>query len=395
MPNLKTLFAIGTISSLGVFAGSIIAPVEARYIESFTDNPVLIGSVFGVGSIFFALLSYWIGRLSDTYGRKRVILLGFVFGVVYALLYSMVLNLFMMYGVKFTWAIAAIATGPVLAAYLQDFLEPVTKKGAYFGYIYSAQSICGSVGALLGGYVAATYGFSEVFYLVAGIYVLLFILTLLMLPADKKLTAQEQKEKESNKKSLLHTLRYIVSKPALIFYLCVNTSFGINWGIKVFLWPLVIFEIAQNDFMIGAIFATMGAVAFVLLPFSGKLVDRFGPYKIVLLQLTILGVSGVGLALSGDITGFWIFAAIYTVGEILNGPAQAVLLTENVESEIRGEVLGLDAASDQILAVLSPFIAGLLITVFGLTTTFLVFMLLFWVSLVLGSYVYLRHVRAS
>ena len=76
MPNLKTLFAIGSISSLGVLAGSIIAPIEARYIQSFTSDPIIIGSVFGVGSVFFALLSYWIGRLSDSYGRKRVILIG-------------------------------------------------------------------------------------------------------------------------------------------------------------------------------------------------------------------------------------------------------------------------------------------------------------------------------
>ncbi len=393
MPNLKTLLAIGTISSLGVFVGSIIAPIEARYIQSFTENPVLIGSVFGVGSIFFALLSYWIGRLSDSYGRKRVMLMGMLFGVVYALLYSMVLNVFMIYGVKFTWAIAAIATGPVMAAYLQDFLEPFSNKGKYFGYVYSAQSIFGSAGALLGGYVAAAYGFGSAFYLVALVYFLLFILTLLLLPKDKELSAAEHAEKKNSKKSFIQTLRYIVSKPALIFYLCVNTSFGINWGIKVFLWPLVIFEIARNDLLIGAIFATMGAVAFVLLPFAGKLVDRFGPYKIVLLQLAILGISGLGLALSGSVTGFWIFAAIYTIGEVLNGPAQAVLLTENVESEIRGEIMGLDAASDQILSVLSPFIAGFLIVAFGLTTTFLLFMLLFWVSLVLGSFVYLKYVR--
>src|SRR3989338_11109614 len=112
MPNLKILFAIGSISSLGVLAGSIIAPIEARYIQSFTDDPILIGSVFGVGSIFFALLSYWIGRISDSYGRKRVILIGLAFGSIYAVLYSIVLNVFQIYGVKFTWAIAAIATGP-------------------------------------------------------------------------------------------------------------------------------------------------------------------------------------------------------------------------------------------------------------------------------------------
>ena len=395
MPNLKTLFTIGSISSLGVLAGSIIAPIEARYIQSFSDDPIIIGSVFGIGSIFFALLSYRIGRLSDSHGRKRIILIGLAFGIIYAALYSMVLNVFQIYGVKFTWAIAAIATGPVMAAYLQDLLEPFANKGTYFGYVYSVQSISSSVGALAGGYVAATFGLGAPFYLVIAIYVLLFTLALFALPPDRQPSRAENETRINNKKPLTHTLKYIISKPALLFYLSVNTSYGINWGIKAFLWPLVIFEITKSDLITGSIFATMGVVAFVLLPFAGKAVDTFGSYRIVLFELAILGNAGLGLALSGSIMLFWIFAAIYTIGEVLNGPAQAVLLTENVDSEIRGEVMGLDATSDQLLAVLSPFIAGLLITIVGLTTTFLIFMLLFWVSFILGGYMYFKHIRVS
>lgn len=392
-PNLKTLFAIGSISSLGVLAGAIIAPIEARYIQSFTDNPILIGSVFGVGSVFFILLSYWTGRLSDSYGRKRTILIGLVFGIIYAALYSMVLNVFQIYGVKFAWAVAAIATGPVVAAYLQDYLEPFKKKGMYFGYLYSAQSISGSIGALVGGYLAKTFGLGAPFYLVAIIYAITLVITIFALRSHGDVSQTELHKRKSKKKSLRHTLKYIISKPALLFYLCVNISFGINWGIKVFLWPLIIFEIARSDLITGSIFATMGAVAFVLLPFAGKLVDNIGSYRVIFLELIILGITGIGLAFSGNITLFWIFAAIYAIGEVLNGPAQAVLLTENVNSEIRGEVMGLDATMDQLLAVISPFVAGLLIILIGLQMTLLTFMLLFWVSLILGGQLYLRHIR--
>lgn len=394
-PNLKTLLVIGSISSLATLAGSVVAPIEARYIQSFSDNPILIGSVFGVGSIFFALLSYWLGRLSDSYGRKPFVLVGLAFGVLYALLYSMVVNVFEIYGVKFTWAVAAIATGPIMGAYLQDFLEPFDNKGRYFGYVYSAQSICGSVGALAGGYIAETFGLNVPFYLVASIYFLLFFIAFFALPNHKRLGHTEKQEKKENKKTLVHTLKYIVSKPPLLFYLCVNTSFGINWGIKVFLWPLIIFNISGSNIITGSIFATMGAVAFVLLPFAGRVVDAVGPFRIMLIELVILGTAGVGLALSENITLFWIFAAVYTIGEVLNGPAQGVLLTENVDSDIRGEVAGLDAASDQLLAVLSPFIAGILIALFGIKITFFVFMLLFWTSFTLGEYLYLKKIRPA
>ncbi len=371
------LFIIGLVSSLGVFAGSLIAPVEARYIESFSDNPVIVGSVFGVGSIFFVLLSYWIGRYSDTHGRKRTILVGLFFGVVYSILYSLVLNTFQIYGVKFAWAISAAATGPVLAAYLQDFLETVKSKGQYFGYIYSAQSISGSAGALIGGYVADAYGLKFPFLILIATYVALFIIVSLFLPTNNRVKT----ETDEQKKSLFKTFNYVKSKPALRFYLSVNIGFGINWGIKLFLWPLVIFELASSDLVTGSIFATMGLVAFILLPFAGKLVDKFGSHKIMLVELLILGTTGVGLALTSDIAVFWVLAAIYTIGEVLNGPAQGVLLTENVDSHLRGEIMALDAIMDQVLLITSPFLAGILIYSFGLQTTLLMFMFLYWVSL--------------
>ncbi len=118
--------------------------------------------------------------------------------------------------------------------------------------------------------------------------------------------------------------------------------------------------------------------------------DRFGPYRIMLVELLILGVAGMGLALSPGIALFWIFSAWYTLGEVLNGPAQAVLLTENVDSELRGEIMGLDAAMDQLLAVVSPLIAGALMVLVGLQITFLIFMLLYWRSLALAVPLYLK-----
>jgi MFS family permease len=162
----------------------------------------------------------------------------------------------------------------------------------------------------------------------------------------------------------------------------------------VFLWPLIIFDIAKSDLVIGSIFATIGAVAFILLPFAGKLVDRFGYYRITFLELLILGVTGIGLVFSDTLSLFWFFAALYTIGEVLN-VTQAVLLTENVDSEIRGEIMGLDATMDQLLAVLAPFIAGFLILYIGFYATFLAFMLLFWASAVIAGTIYMRKIRVK
>ncbi len=391
MLNFRHLFIIGTVSSLGVLGGSLIAPIEARYIESITNNPAITGTVFGVGSIFFAVFSIYIGRLSDRIGRKKVILWGLLMSFLYAGFYSLVVNIFQLYGVKFAWALAAVSTGPVLAAYLQDFLNDSEKKGRYFGYVYSVQSIAGSVGAVIGGYVAQNYALNTPFYILAGVYIMMFFLVLFLLPADK-VSYSNSKSENKEQMSVWETLKFVFSKPELLFYLSMNTSFGINWGIKIFLWPLAIFALAGSDLVIGSIFATMGVVAFILLPFAGNLVDRYGVYKISFLQFILLALTGTGMALSNDISWFWIFAGIYTIGEVLN-LTQIVLFTENVPSHIRGAVVGLDAAMDQLLAVISPFIAGIIIVAFGIQTTLLVFMSLYWISLLVSGFIYLTRIK--
>lgn len=390
MPPLKQLALIAIVSSLGVFGGSLIAPVEARFIESITGNAILTGSIFGVGSICFALLSVYIGRLSDRVDRKRVILFGLVTGVLFSLFYAFALNVLQLFGVKVVWAVAAVATGPVIAAYLQDFMEPYENKGRYFGYVYSLESIAGSGGALLGGWLAEQFGLQAPFLLLAVVYGVSFLAAWLFLSPS----VRTSKDLEKPQLTIRQTFQYIFTKPELLFYLSLNTSFGVNWGIKVFLWPLAIFALAGSDLLTGSLFATMGLVAFILLPFAGGFVDRYGVYRISFAQFTLLAISGTGMALTDSLTVFWILIAIYTIGEVLN-LSQIVLFTESVPNEIRGAVVGLDKAMDQLLIVIAPFIAGFLIVAFGIQMTLLIFMSLYWVSIALAAYVYLKHIRPA
>jgi len=69
-------------------------------------------------------------------------------------------------------------------------------------------------------------------------------------------------------------LKYIFRRTALVYYFINNAAFGVNWGIKGMLWPLIIFSIVGRDVIAGSVFATMGMVAFVVLLLVGKLVDK-------------------------------------------------------------------------------------------------------------------------
>ncbi|MCK5300009.1 MAG: MFS transporter [Candidatus Aenigmarchaeota archaeon] len=377
------------IICLVYMAGYLIAPIEVRYISSLTSNPTLIGATYAIGALFFALLSVWLGRQSDRFGRNRFIVLGCVLGIVYPLLYASTYNVFQYMGVKFIWAFSAVATSPIFMAYLQDILKHIKNKGHYIGMLYAVQSILGALSHLIGGYLSDRFGLSAPYFAMSIIFLLATVIAIREIglkPTSKPKTTEK-------KRSILFGLRYILKKPELKFYFVQNTAFNINWGIKIMLWPLIIFSMAQSDIITGSIFATMGIAAFFILLFSGKLVDRLGPFIPAQISMFILGLSGIFLAFTGNIYIFWLFAAIYAIGEAIHGPAQGVILTEHIESKYRGELLGLDAVFDNIFAMISPFAAGLLLNFWEPQSILLIYISLFWISLAICHIIYKTRIN--
>lgn len=389
MTNTRLLVILTALSSLTVFASNILSPIETRFVLGVVHDPKIAGIIFAAGSVFFAILSYFFGTVSDRAGRRPLILAGLSVAILYPLWYASIGSALAAYGVKLAWAFSAVAAGPILSAYIQDVIDKASNKGTLFGYLYSAQSIAGSFGALLGGWLAQTFDLAAPFYALAAVSALTFTIAYVFLPAD-----HHHAKKHSGAKSLTQIFSFIVSKPPLQFYLSLNTGFGINWGIKSFLWPLVVYDIAKSDLATGSIFATMGVVAFLLLPFAGKIVDRFGAYRISLVQFAILGTTGVAMGLTHTLSWFWILAAIYTIGEVLN-LGQSVIITEHVPSDIRGQVAGLDAVMDRALNTVAPLFAGFLLTALPAATVLLLFMMLYWISLLVAWRIYHTKLRAT
>ncbi|MBT3355797.1 MFS transporter [bacterium] len=389
-------FLIGAvIFSLITTAGYLIAPIEVRFIKTLTNNPSLIGATFGVGSIALAFFSIWIGRLSDKFGRDNFILWGCVASIIFPLLYASTYNVYQYMGVKFIWAFASASTGPILIAYLQDLLKNIKKQGQYIGIMYSVQSLLGAIAQFAGGYLSDRSGLAAPYFLMSIIFLLAAILSFSTLRSKK--SSATHHDKDFSPRDFFFGIKYILKKPALVFYTLINAAFGINWGIKIMLWPLIIFSFTGKDLSTGAIFATMGFVAFVALFFTGKFVDKVGPFKVGLVSAFVLGSSGMFLATTDSLSMFWFFAAIFAIGEALNGPYQAVLLTNYVNSKYRGEILGIDSVLDKLFQTIAPFLAGFLLHIMTPQKILLIFISFFWIALFCGYFIYnkeLKHLKS-
>lgn len=374
--QFRSFLQLATVASLVSTAGYLIAPIEVRFLSSLTNSSVLIGLTYALGMVAFGLFSIWLGRLSDRKGRWWFILLGCVLGICFSLVYATAINIYQYMGGRFIWAFSSATTGPLIMAALQQSMSKLSNKGSMIGIVYGVQSIAGAAAAYAGGLLTDRFSFM-VPYIVMG--VLFALATVLALSLPKLALPKRQKQQA---RSLLFSVQYVLKKPALRFYALLNAAFSLNWGIKAMLWPLIIYGMVANDQTTGAIFATMGIVAFFTLLRVGKIVDHIGPFRSGRWSMLLLGASGLILVFTSDYRIFWIAAAIFAIGEALYGPTQAVLLTEHVEDNVRGELLGLDAVSDTVLNSLAPFLAGLLLVAWQPQAVLALFIACLWAALI-------------
>ncbi len=125
------------ISSLGVIAGSLIAPIEVRFIQSLVSNPILIGLTFSIGTFFMFIFSVYLGRKSIIIGKRRILFIGLLAGIFYPFIYATSLNVFQYMFGRVAWALACVASGPMVIALFQDIISKRKNIAELSGWLFS------------------------------------------------------------------------------------------------------------------------------------------------------------------------------------------------------------------------------------------------------------------
>ncbi len=387
--NLKKEYLVVFLISISVvFSGSLIAPIEQRFISNLAENSVLMGLVFAMGTLSLTVFALIFGRLSRIYGKNRFIIAGAALGILYPLIYATSTNIFQYMGGKLIFGFAGAALGPLLVAYLQEHLSKSNNQGKLLGYLYSAQSIAGSLGAIIGGFVADKYFLGAPYYLQFVILLVPFFLALKFFGGKKNEVQPRVPEVEPHfSHSYLFGVKYLFSKPYLLYHLILEIPFRLNWAVKVILYPLIIFSFTDSNTITGSVFATQGVVAMVVLLFAGVFIDKRGYLTGMKIAFLILAIASSLMAFSTSLPMFWIFAALFAVGEALSGPAKGVLEIKNIENKYRAEVIAVFVTIGYLFETISPFLAGILLMTLAPQKVLLIYSLTIWISLVVAGIV--------
>jgi len=363
---LSLIFLTVFIDLLGFGILIPILPTFAK-IELLVDETA-IGVVVAVYSFVQFLFNPILGKLSDKYGRKPIIVISLFINAIGYVLFAFTTSYILLLVARIVAGIGGSSIS-VAQAYIADVTTKENRaKG--MGVIGAAFGLGFVFGPLMGGFLAS-YGYMVTGFASAAFSILAFIFTIILLPESnvKKVAAAKTKRKLID----VDGLKNVFAKPErvmLIFLFFVLTfSFANIYGTFALLGLQVYgFSDMQNGFMFGIIGLTSaivqgGLIGRISKVISKKNILKFGSFFIMAaLALIPYGDTFLGLA---------IICIFLSIGTGIFQPTVLSLISEVTPEDEQGVTLGVNQSVSAMARVLGPLWGGFAFEFLGYPFPFL------------------------
>jgi MFS family permease len=323
----------------------------------------LLGSVVGLTRI---VVSVPIGLLSDSRGRRIVLLAGMFLFVLSSVLYAFNLNPYLLIAMRVLTGIAITATFFIGMAYVGDVAEQ-KDQGLASGIYTTCMGLGFSAGSVLGGALAAGYGY-QVTYLAAAA-----LATAALLVGWRWLahSAPRPTVRRGEGPSLAAKLALIAREPHLLAASLGNMFVLILFDAAVAsFFPLYAETLFISQATIGAMFALRAlASAAARLP-TGVLTTRFGSDRLMVGAMILGAASVFSLTFVRDPLGLTLLLLGEGICYGMFMTAGQVFINERVPAADRGTAIGIYATTGAVGSMVGPFLLGAAAERFGLPSVF-------------------------
>ncbi|HYL33663.1 MAG TPA: MFS transporter [Stellaceae bacterium] len=146
---------------------------------------VLIAACIVVPQILVAILSPWVGRRSETWGRRPLLLLGFAALPIRGILFAVLASPYLLVAVQILDGISAAVLGVMLPLVVADVTRGTGRYNAALGTVGTAAALGAALSTTFAGYVNDRMGSMVAFLSLAGVAVLGVGLLLLFMPETR------------------------------------------------------------------------------------------------------------------------------------------------------------------------------------------------------------------
>jgi MFS family permease len=361
--NTKVLI-ICFIGFLADLIGGVMTPTQTLFALELGASLTFIGVITAISTLFSLLTSMPVGVLSDRFGRKPLILGGFILRFMGSLLYGTAFNPYQLLIGQILFSMGAVATFMNLRAYIADSVD--TENLSNVVSIFSAALGIGvTLGPLIGGYISADLGYREG-YLTAAALSLMGILTTYF--GIKNIILEDLSDSINQPTKIAS----IIKKPDILWVTCMNI---INFTIMVFIltyFPILGSGLGYSSKRIGFIFFIRGIATTIIRIPIGVISQRKGESLIMssILFLKVLGLLAFPLT-----ENFLLIILLMTLQGLTFGgyhtTSSSFLLRAAPKVE-RGITLGTVSIFQGMFTTASSYLIGYSMELLGINQTYLI-----------------------
>jgi DHA1 family tetracycline resistance protein-like MFS transporter len=400
----KRLFNIFLIVFIDLLGFGLILPLLPFYAESYGATPTLIGLLTASYAAAQLIGAPWLGRLSDRYGRRPVLLISIL---------GTFLSLLLLGGAEFlgTWLAGTLNNGmasssqiytfilvllftsrildgltggniSVAQAYITDITDERSRASG-LGLIGAAFGLGFIFGPAVGGFLSG-FGYSVPAFAAAGLAGINLISVYLALPESLSLEDREKNIVRNKPAFSFQSLYEALTRPRVGPLLQIRFFFGLAFSMFQTIFPLyALYRLGLDATQTGFILTYVGILAAFVQGFAvGRLVNRYPENRLILVSSAVMGVALAAWAVTWNV---WVLLVVLAPIAFAGGVLNTVLsssLTKSVHNEEVGGILGLSTSVESTTRVIAPSAGGFLLGQVGTWAPGLVGTLLMaWVTI--------------
>lgn len=338
----------------------IAIPILPLLIQDIGGGTILVGIVIAIYSLFQFLFSPILGRLSDKYGRKPVLI---------ASSFINALSYFLIFFSQGIWVliIARILAGigsaniSVAQAYIADTssAHERTKKLSFIGASFGLGFI---VGPILGGVVSSKFSIEAAFLVPAVLSTINTVVMFFVLSESNKALQKHIKIEFFNFKVTREVLRPKNIAFLLLLFFFVNFALSLIIGVfsllgqERFGW-----NEAQNGYYFGIIgIGSFLSQAFLIRFLLKKKIDEIQMIKI---GLILFSITIVLMGISPFVWLMWLVGFLTPIGVSLLMVNTQSLISLESKPEEQGIVMGVAQSFAALGRIFGPLLGGVIATI--------------------------------
>ena len=396
IPKEISLFPVLLVNFIGTLGFSIVLPFLVFLVTDFGGNALVFGIVAAMYPAFQLIGAPILGRWSDHYGRKKVLLVsqGGTLAAWIIFLLALFLPVENIFDVDSAIFGTFVITLPLLVLFVARALDGITGGNVSVANAYLADvtseanrsknfgkmAISSNLGFIVGPAIAGVLGatvFEETLPVLAALFLSLAAVFVIKfsLKESKPSVIRKIQERANVRKVFVHECKdcYKIQDPKKISFKDVFKLKHIPYMLTLYFFIFLGFNIFYVSFPIHAVvglewnitqmgifFAVLsGIMALVHGPILSKASKKFSDGVLTIIGSIILGTNFIFFT-SNDIVLLYVAAVLFAVGNGLMWPSVMSILSKCAGNDHQGAVQGIAGSFGSLASIIGLIIGGIL-----------------------------------